>query len=73
MVFDGTSDSIMSIGALKRGARNDPEGRSKIVDVCSALNQRHPVVVYWPSGFLEAYWFMGLAAEGGKANKPVFS
>jgi hypothetical protein len=43
-------------------------------------------VVYWPSGFLEAkgtkaknhtfsgkYWFISLAAFGGKANKPVFS
>jgi hypothetical protein len=44
--------------------------------------QRDPVVVYWPSVFLEVwdtkaknhtclgkYWLFGLAAEGGKANK----
>ncbi len=49
-------------------------------------DQRDPVVVYWPSVFLEAWgtkaknhtssgksWFTGLAAEGGKANKLVFS
>jgi hypothetical protein len=48
--------------------------------------QRDPVVVYWPSVFLEAwstkakhntfsgtYWFIGLAAFGGRVNKPIFS
>ncbi len=58
---------------------------TSIQSPCDAI-QRDPVVVYWPNDCLEAwgtkankphvlrkYWFVGLAAFGGKAEKPVFS
>ncbi len=60
--------------------RIDVDNYSRMQPRARRLNQMDPEVVFWPSGFLEAWGtetkqphtfrrFFGLAAEGGKANK----